>query len=133
MDARSRAACGLVNYVHEVAGVLDDDVVEVDVDVEEGPATAIIILRSRMPTFAEFPLLLTWDEISGWAVRVEISGDGDTTPLSYLGEEILPPPVRVRRYLWDSLVGRYPGTLRPRPLRHLDAADDLEHRLARFG
>ncbi|GAA2785273.1 DUF6292 family protein [Saccharopolyspora taberi] len=132
MDARSHAAEGLRNYVREVSAGLGDDVDVVDLDLAPGPATAIILVRSVLPTLPALPVLLTWDEINGWALRVEIDGDGDTTAVAYLGGDILPEPGEVHRFLHEAVRGAHPGAVSPPLFRHADADDDLERRLTGF-
>ncbi|MDA3645715.1 DUF6292 family protein [Saccharopolyspora indica] len=132
MDTRSPAASGLVDYIRSVADALGDDVTEVDVDFDDGLATAIILVRSHVPTLLELPLLLTWDEVSGWALRVETDGTGDTTALEFLGGDILPHPQVVREFLGDAVCGRSPGLVLPPAFRTPNAGDELEHRLAQF-
>ncbi|SFT09463.1 hypothetical protein SAMN05660874_05661 [Saccharopolyspora flava] len=109
-----------------------DEVDEVDVDVDGGLATVIVLVKSRVPTLADSPLLLTWDEVAGWALRVETSSMGHTTPLAYLGEDILPDPQTVQAFLRDAVHGRNPGTLTATAFRLPNAGDDLETRLAQF-
>ncbi|GAA4866279.1 MULTISPECIES: DUF6292 family protein [Saccharopolyspora] len=131
MDAQ-RATGGLRTYIHVVSSALGGAVDVVDIDASKGPATAIILLHSTIPTLPELPLLLTWDEINGWALRVKISDDGDTTALGYLGDEILPDPAVVRTFLTEAVDGGNPGVIMPPGFRTPGADDDLEHRLAHF-
>lgn len=131
MDPTSRAADGLVNYINRVTDHLGSDVYEVDIDVEDVLATAIILVRPRVPTLVELPLLLTWDEVNGWALRVEI-GDGDTTVLGYLGEDILPDAGLVEGFLAAAASGDHPGTVFPPGFRQPERNDDLEVRLAQL-
>ncbi|RKT89135.1 hypothetical protein SAMN05421805_12812 [Saccharopolyspora antimicrobica] len=132
METTSRAVGGLVNYVRSVAGDLGDEIAEIDVDVDGGLATVIIQLHSHVPTLIGFPLLLTWDEVSGWALRVEAGGAGRTVSLEFLGENILPPPEAVREFLRDAIRGRNPGTPVAPAFRLPNSDDGLESRLARF-
>ncbi|GAA0530976.1 hypothetical protein GCM10011581_28220 [Saccharopolyspora subtropica] len=132
MDTTGQAVGGLVKYVRAVADDLGDEVSEVDVDVG-GLATAIILVRSHVPTLVEFPLLLTWDEVSGWALRIETDGRGDTTPVVFMGGDILPEPESVQRFLRAATTGEHPGTPLPPAFRLPNAPDDLERRLAHFG
>ncbi|GAB3686820.1 DUF6292 family protein [Saccharopolyspora tripterygii] len=131
MDTASPAFGGLVNYVHLVAEGMDD-VDEVDVDVDGELATVVVLVSSRVPTLVDRPLLLTWDEVAGWALRVETSGMGDTTSLAYLGGDILPDPQTVQAFLRDALAGRSPGTFSAPAFRLPNAHDDLETRLTGF-
>lgn len=133
MEPMSRAAGGLTNYIRAVADRLGSDVYEVDIDVEAGLATVIILVHPRIPTLVEQPVLLTWDEVNGWALRVEVDGDGDTTVLGYLGSDILPAPEGVGGFLEAAIAGNHPGTMLPPGFRQPDNDDELAHRLARFG
>ncbi|QUH00652.1 hypothetical protein HUO13_07355 [Saccharopolyspora erythraea] len=133
MDVSGSALDGLVNYVEAVVGRLGGDVEGAEVDVDGGFATAIIAVRSRVPTLPGCRVLLTWDEINGWALRVVTSEDDDTVVVSYLGEDILPKPHTVDRYLREAEDGESPGALVPPDFRRPNADDGLERRLVRFG
>ncbi|MFB9568788.1 DUF6292 family protein [Saccharopolyspora hordei] len=128
----SRAVGGLVNYVRSVSGGLGSEVCDIDVDVDSGLATVLVEVRSRVPALPEYPLLLTWDEVSGWALRVLTDDAGETVSLEFLGESILPAPETVQEFLLDAIRGRSPGTLAPPAFRLPNADDGLENRLARF-
>lgn len=132
MDTTSRAADGLVTYVRSVADDLGGDVFEIDVNLDRELATAIILVNAQVPTLAEYPLLLTWDEVSGWALRIETDGYGGTTALEFLGEDILPDPALVERFLQEATNGQNPGLLAAPAFRLPNAQDDLEQRLAEF-
>ncbi|RRO18694.1 hypothetical protein EIL87_06155 [Saccharopolyspora rhizosphaerae] len=132
MDMKVSVVSGLVNYVRSVTEGLDDEVGTVDLDVESGLATVIVVLNSRVPTLAELPLLLTWDEVSGWALRVAVDGEGETTPVAYLDEDVLPEPVRVQLFLRAATSGDNPGSLFAPAFRLPNAPDDLESRLEKF-
>lgn len=93
MEMTISVISGLVNYVGRVTDGIED-VEAIDLAVEDGLATVIISMGSRLPTLTELPLLLTWDEISGWALRVETDGEGSTTSLAHLEEDVL--PIRTR-------------------------------------
>ncbi|MEU5846246.1 DUF6292 family protein [Saccharopolyspora shandongensis] len=132
MDTMSLAADGLVGYVTSVAEDLDVDVFEIDINLDVDLATVIILVDAQVPVFEEFPLLLTWDEVSGWALRIDTDGRGATAALEFLGEDILPDSVLVRRFLWDAVRGNSPGVLASPAFRLPNARDDLEQRLTRF-
>lgn len=125
------AVSGLVTYVRSVTGGLEE-FSTVDFDVDDAPVTVLVLLNRRVPTLPEFPLLLTWDEVSGWALRVETDGEGDTTPVSFLGEEVLPDPRAVQEFLRAAVRGDSPGTVEAPAFRLPNAQDDLEWRLERF-
>ncbi|MGI8312677.1 DUF6292 family protein [Saccharopolyspora hattusasensis] len=132
MDTTSRAADGLVTYVRSVADDLGGDVFEIDINLDRELATAIVLVNSHVPTLAEFPLLLTWDEVSGWGLRIETDGQGDTAVLEFMGEDILPDPARVEQFLLEATNGQNPGMVAAPAFRFPNAQDDLERRLAEF-
>ncbi|WP_406691158.1 DUF6292 family protein [Saccharopolyspora sp. ID03-671] len=128
---RTSAVSGLVTYVRGVTSGLEE-FTTVDLEVEEAPATVLILLDSRVPTLPEYPLLLTWDEVSGWALRVETDGEGGTTPVCFLGEDVLPEPSAVQEFLRAAVRGESPGSIEPHAFRWPNAQDDLERRLELF-
>lgn len=128
----SRAASGLTSYVRTVAKGLRKDVLAIDCDTAEAPATALILVRSHLPTLPDRTLLLAWDEVNGWALRVKIDADGDTVPISYFGNEVLPEPAEVKDFYDAAVAGHHPGIVFPPWFRSPWDSDDLEHRLARF-
>lgn len=130
MDMTTSAVSGLVNYVRSVTAGIEEEVGAIDLEVDE-LATVIILVNSRVPTLVELPLLLTWDEVSGWALRVGTDDDGDTTPLAYLGEDVLPPPRTVQEFLRDAVRGESPGRVMSPAFRAPNAPDGLEQRLER--
>lgn len=132
MDMTASVISGLVNYVGRVTDGMEDDVEAVDLAVEDGLATVILLMGSRVPTLTELPLLLTWDEVSGWALRVETDGEGSTTALAHLEEDVLPNPRVVRRFLRDAIGGAHPGSPTAQAFRLPDDGDGLESRIKRF-
>lgn len=123
---------GLVKYVLAVANRLGGDVVAVDIGLDEGVATAFIMVRSYIPTLIGWRLVLSWDEANGWALRIVVNEDGDSTALAYLGGEILPKPKDVQQFVEDANRGQNPGSITAPAFRHPEERDDLEQRLAHF-
>lgn len=132
MDATISVINGLVNYVRSVTAGMEEEMGGVDLEVGDELTTVIILLKSRVPTLAELPLLLTWDEVSGWALRVGTGDDGDTTPLAYSGEDVLPHPRSVQQFLREALRGASPGRVLSPAFRVPNAGDGLEQRLERL-
>ncbi|MDR7300214.1 DUF6292 family protein [Haloactinomyces albus] len=131
-DPTNRVASGLGHYVETVARYLGDEVLTIDYEANEDLALAIIMVASRLPTIAERPLLLSWDEVNGWALRLQLDDNGETIALAYLGQEVLPGPDDVQRFLESATLGSHPGTISPPGFRHPNDRDSLELRLARF-
>ncbi|GAA3432837.1 DUF6292 family protein [Kutzneria kofuensis] len=124
----SEAALGLGRYVAAVArllGVPSDAMYHEVGDL----ASAYIALPTRHPLFAEFDLMLVWDERHGWSVGLEIDTLDGPVILSYLGPDPLPTPGRVRHFVDEVVVGNCPG--QPNP-PHCGSRKRLADRLAKF-
>lgn len=86
-----------------------------DLDV---PVSAYLALDTRLDRFPDRDLALLWDEVHGWAAAIEASCGEDVIVLNYAGEEILPAPGAVARFVravrdGDHSIGRpNPPTLR---------------------
>ena len=79
-----------------------------DLDV---PVSAYLALDTRLDRFPDRDLALLWDEVHGWAAAIEASCGEDVIVLSYAGEEILPVPGAVVRFVravrdGDHSIGR---------------------------
>lgn len=131
-DSTNRAVTGLGHYVETVAECLGDEVLTIDYEANRELAIAIITVTSRLPTIVERPLLLTWDEVNGWALRLQLDEDGATIALSYLGHDVLPQPEEVHHFLENAARGSHPGIISPPGFRQPNEQDNLEPRLARF-
>lgn len=128
----SPATMGLARYVRAVVDRLGGRVFAFDCDVDEEIATAILVMKQPVPTFPELTLVLTWDEINGWALRIKTTDDGDTEALAFLGEQLLPEPEKVERFLTEATSGHHPGDIEAPRFRHPNDDDDLDVRLAQF-
>lgn len=126
------AASGLEGYIAAVIDQLDEVVVAADCEADQQLATAVIILSCRIPAIPEHELLLSWDEINGWALRIKVDEDGDTTALAYAAREVLPPPRDVQRFLSDAVRGEHPGSVAAPNFRSPRDDDDLQRRLLEF-
>lgn len=131
-DHIGTAANGLEGYIAAVIDQLGEVVVAADCEADHELATAIIILTCRIPAIPECELLLSWDEINGWALRVKVDEDGDTTAFAYAAREVLPPPRDVQRFLSDAVRGEHPGSVAAPNFRSPQDDDDLERRLLEF-
>ncbi len=131
-DLSEDTAQGFTRYVQLVGQHLGEETLVVDSDPDDELATAIILVASRLPTLPDQAVVLAWDEVNGWALRITIDDDGDTTSLSYLGEEIMPAPPAIRDFLNRALLGENPGSVHPPEFRIPNQDDGLERRLAGF-
>ncbi|WP_106181348.1 DUF6292 family protein [Prauserella shujinwangii] len=102
------------------------------VDVDDR-ATVYFALEQRVPRYPDRDLALLWDEENGWAIGVESGCGEDIIVLTYLGEDLLPSPGLVARFVDDFMADRYPGRPDPPGLRCAGTLDELGERLTRFG
>ena len=131
-DHVGTSANGLEGYIAAVIDVLGEVVVTADCEADTELATAIIIVTSRIPSLPDNELLLSWDEINGWALRVKIDDDGDTIAFAYAAREILPSPADVQLFLTDAVHGKHPGSLAAPNFRSPHDDDGLRQRLLQF-
>ncbi|WP_410589963.1 DUF6292 family protein [Amycolatopsis sp. lyj-23] len=90
---------GLRAYLGEVARALGFGLESCTVDVDV-PVSAYLAVDWRLRRFPERDVALLWDEVHGWAAAVEAACGEDMIVLSYLGgEDVLPPPDEVVRFL----------------------------------
>jgi hypothetical protein len=98
----------------------------------EIPASGYVAVDERLPNYPDRDFALVWDECQGWAAVIETSSGEDFIVLSYLGQEVLPEPGMVARFVRDLRAGEYPGQPDPPMLRRPHTADSLAADLARF-
>ncbi|MFC4003285.1 DUF6292 family protein [Prauserella oleivorans] len=78
------------------------------------PASAYVALDDRLPDFPDRDLALVWDEKQGWAAAIETHSGEDLIIVSYLGgQDPVPEPRRVVRFVEKLLAGAMPGQLEP--------------------
>jgi hypothetical protein len=123
-----RPARGLRRYVRLVAEELgcSGDAFSVET---EAPVSAYLPLEDRVPAFPERDLALLWTPSHGWHVAVETASGEDLIVLSYVDDDVLPPPAEVAAYVRDLVAGGGPG--RPNP-RDAPIGVDLLDRLAAY-
>ncbi|MFI7679189.1 DUF6292 family protein [Actinophytocola sp. NPDC049390] len=121
----------LAEYVSAVAGVMrmTPDAVWAD---SRPPATAYLPLRHRCPEFPDRDLLLVWGEQDGWLIAAETEPSDEPVVVAYLGEDVLPAPDVVHRFVADTAAGARPGQLQPPGFRTVGAHDDLADRLGAY-
>jgi len=97
------------------------------------PATAYLALAQRSPERPDRDLLLIWGEQDGWLLAAETDPTETPIVLAYLGgEDILPSPDTVARFVTDTVAGHRPGQLHPPGYRRTGEDDDLPDRLAHY-
>jgi hypothetical protein len=98
----------------------------------EPPATVYLALEGRLPDFPDLDVALLWDEEHGWAAAVEASSGTELVVLSYLGEDVLPPPREVATFVTRLLRGECPGQLSPTGPHPARGRDDVGRSLSGY-
>ncbi|MFI9011150.1 DUF6292 family protein [Actinosynnema sp. NPDC053489] len=120
-DAVGRGLRGYVRLVTEELGLTGEcSYVQAD-----GPATAYLALDGRLPGFPDRDVALLWDEAHGWSAAVETHSGEDVIVQAYFGQELLPPPGAVARWVRGLFRGERVPRPRPGSSRHRDLRLDL--------
>lgn len=128
LEYDSPAAYGLYGYIKAVADELgltgDSWFVQL-----EPPVNAYIALDGHFPLYPGRDVALIWHEEHGWATAAEIDSGDDLLILSFLDNDVLPPPRAVARFARSA-----PGERRSVPpvLRGRNDDDGLAVRLAAY-
>jgi hypothetical protein len=128
-DGLGVTARGLRQYLLAVAGKLDAPAWFCEVDV---PASAYLALERRLARFPDHETALLWDERDGWSAAVESSTGEDVVVLAYLGDDVLPAPEVVVKFVGDLYADGYPGRPDPPDFRRPGALDGFDERLAAY-
>jgi hypothetical protein len=125
-------APGLDGYLRSVATA-----VHVPVDAAawsdiRPPATAYLPLPHRSPERPDRDMLLVWGEQDGWLIAADTAPTEPPIVLAYLGQDVLPGPDTVSRFVTDMIAGRHPGQLQPPGFRDVGDHDDLATRVAAY-
>jgi len=128
-DGLGAAARGLRQYLLAVAAKLDAPAWFCEVDV---PAGAYVALERRLARFPDHETALLWDERDGWSAAVESATGDDVIVLTYLGEDVLPPPETVVEFVTGLYGEKYPGRPDPPDFRRPGTADGFDDRLAAY-
>lgn len=95
------------------------------------PMGVYLALDGRLPGFPDHDVALLWDEESGWSAAVESAGGNELTVVDHLGQQVLPAPGAVTR--WVHQLRRDESRHRGRPVWLRSASDDdLLARLAAY-
>ncbi|MTD55336.1 DUF6292 family protein [Amycolatopsis pithecellobii] len=92
---------GLEGYVRAVADALDLPAEGTSFEISD-TATAYLALRREARHPGE-DLMLVWSERDGWALAVETA---PSAVIAYFGEDPVPEPPLVARFVRDVLAGR---------------------------
>jgi hypothetical protein len=117
-------ALGLRHHVRQVADLLGCTGDAFCLQTEE-PFSAYLPLEQRFYGFPDHDAALLWNADHGWAAAV---GDTDPLIIGYLGEDLLPPPQKVAKFVASLVAGQPIGRLDPP--NFASAANFLSARLA---
>lgn len=115
------AVPALLEYLRDVTAELGIGLESCTLD-HDSPVSAYVALDTRLPHYPDRDVALLWDEVLGWAAAIETHSGEDLIVLRYLGDEVVPSPRRVARFVTalhedDHTVGR------PDPVRLRTAGD----------
>jgi hypothetical protein len=128
-DGLGVTARGLRQYLLAVAGKLEAPAWFCEVEV---PASAYLALERRLARFPDHETALLWDERDGWSAAVESPTGEDVVVLAYLGDDVLPAPQAVVKFVGDLYGEEYPGQPAPPDFRRPGALDGFDERLAAY-
>jgi hypothetical protein len=131
IDPYSPAARHLSDYIGAVARAMGISAEATECELSD-TATAYLALTRRLPSFPDRDLMLIWSECDGWAVAVETDPGEAPIVIAYFGDDILPEPHAIARFVDDLVAGNHPGQPDPPSSRPADR-DNLHSRLARHG
>jgi len=103
---------GLREYVRLVADTLALTGDEYHVQPNP-PADAYLALHGSLASFPDRDAALIWDENHGWAVAVEARCGEDLIVTGYFGDDIVPSPLSVARFVRRSCEGAELGAFEP--------------------
>jgi hypothetical protein len=96
---------GLAGYVRAVARELDLPAEGTSFEISD-TATAYLGLATRWPSHPGRDLMLTWSELAGWSIAVEPTPTERPVILAEFGDDPLPPPRALARFVTKTLAGR---------------------------
>jgi hypothetical protein len=102
----------LARYVQQVAAATGVPTEAVGYEVSD-TATAYLGLTHRLPEHPGRDLMLVWDERLGWLLGVETNPHEAQLVLGYLGDDIVPSPGAVARFVAGAVAGQTAHRLRP--------------------
>jgi hypothetical protein len=98
---------GLGAYVQAVAAAIGVPAEGTTVEISD-TATAYLGLSRPWPGRPRHDVMLVWSERRGWTVAVETAPLEDPVVLArWPGDELVPPPAEVARFVDDAVAGRW--------------------------
>lgn len=103
---------GLGAYVQAVAAAIGVPAEGTTVEISD-TATAYLGLSRPWPGRPRHDVMLVWSERRGWTVAVETAPVEDPVVLArWPGDELVPPPAEVARFVDAAAAGRTAGNVR---------------------
>lgn len=96
---------GLAGYVRAVAEELDLPAEGTSFEISD-TATAYLGLATRWPSRPGRDLMLNWSERGGWSIAVETAPTEPPLVIAEFGNDPLPPPRVLARFVTNTLGGR---------------------------
>ncbi|MEA5360593.1 DUF6292 family protein [Amycolatopsis sp., V23-08] len=106
---------GLGAYVRAVATAVGVPAEGTTIEISD-TATAYLALSRPWPGRPRHDVMLLWSEKRGWTVAVETAPDEDPVVIArWAGDELVPPPREVTRFVDDAASGRHAEPKSPPP------------------
>ncbi|HWD06143.1 MAG TPA: DUF6292 family protein [Amycolatopsis sp.] len=93
-----RLLCGLSGYLAAVSAAAGVGPESCTLDFDS-PISAYIALDGHIAAHPGRDTALVWDEHHGWSFMIETHSGEDLLVVAYLGDELAPPPGRLREFL----------------------------------
>ncbi|MBN9743242.1 MULTISPECIES: DUF6292 family protein [unclassified Amycolatopsis] len=90
--------CGMSGYLDavSVAAGVGPESATMDLD---SPMSAYLALDGQLAVHPGRDTALVWDERHGWSFTIETHSGEDLLVVAYLGDDLVPPPSRVREFV----------------------------------
>ncbi|WP_290060761.1 DUF6292 family protein [Amycolatopsis solani] len=104
---------GLARYVRAVASAVGVPAESTTVEISD-TATAYLGLPLRWRDRPDHDVMLVWSERRGWSLAVETEPTQSPDVIAHQGgENLVPAPAAVARFVADTAAGRHPGPAAP--------------------
>jgi len=105
----------LGGYVRAVAAALGVPDESTTVEISD-TATAYLGLSRRWPDRPDQDVMLVWSELRGWSLAVETDpADAPVVIARHGGDDLVPAPGTVARFVADAVAGHHTGRESPGP------------------
>jgi hypothetical protein len=106
---------GLGEYVRAVAAAVGVPAESTTVEISD-TATAYLGLPRRWLDRPDHDVMLVWSERRGWSLAVETGPADDPVVIARHGDDLVPPPAAVARFVADTVAGHHTGHEGPGPV-----------------